>query len=67
MAECTKVWCWSCGSAPSGETGDPPFCIGCGQQAGPCGEPAGACGLCLDHCLDNINACEEGTDHGEWV
>jgi len=61
--KCTKLWCWGCGKAPSGETGEPPFCLGCGEMVGECGMSAGPCGLCLDHCLDEITACPDGNTH----
>lgn len=57
--KCVKLWCWGCGKAPSGETGDPPCCLGCGEQVGICGEPAGPCGLCLDHCIDDMHGGED--------
>ncbi len=50
--KCVKLWCWGCGKAPSGETGEPPFCLGCGEMVGECGMSAGPCGYCYEHCID---------------
>jgi len=63
--KCTQPWCWGCGKAPSGETGEPPFCLGCGEMVGECGMSAGPCGLCLDHCHE-LMAGEHRLEYVNW-